>query len=127
MKKTETELELLTNTDMLQIIEKGIRGGICHVIHWEAKTKNYHIKCIGAQTINTDGQCLRNYLQAILNLKKAFTGKSEDLKSQKLICNLYDKEKYVVQIRTLKKALHQGLVLKKGQRIITFNQKAWLK
>ena len=72
MKKTEIELELLTNTDMLQIIEKGIRGGICHVIRWEAKTKNYHIKCIGAQTINTDGQCLRNYLQAILNLKKAY-------------------------------------------------------
>ena len=33
IKKTEVELELLTNIDMLLMGGKGIRGGICHAIH----------------------------------------------------------------------------------------------
>ena len=30
LKKTEVKLELLTYVDMLLMVEKGIRGGICH-------------------------------------------------------------------------------------------------
>ena len=37
LKNTEVELELLTNIDMLLIVEKGIRGAICHAIHRYAK------------------------------------------------------------------------------------------
>ena len=37
LKKTEAELELLTNIDSLLMVEKGIRGGICHAIHRYAK------------------------------------------------------------------------------------------
>ena len=33
LKKTEVKLELLTNIDMLLMVEKGIRSGICHAIH----------------------------------------------------------------------------------------------
>ena len=33
LKMNEVKLELLTNIDMLQLIEKGIRGEICHAIH----------------------------------------------------------------------------------------------
>ena len=33
LKNTEVKLELLTNIDMLLMVEKGIRGGICHTIH----------------------------------------------------------------------------------------------
>ena len=30
LKKTDVKLELLTYTDMLLMVEKSIRGGICH-------------------------------------------------------------------------------------------------
>ena len=48
-------------------------------------------------------------------------------KSKKLVCNLRNKKKYVVHIRSLKQALNHGLKLKKVHRIIEFNQEAWLK
>ena len=46
---------------------------------------------------------------------------------KKLVCNLYNKKKYIAHINTLKQALNHGLKLKKIQRIIEFNQEAWLK
>ena len=48
-------------------------------------------------------------------------------KVEKLICNIDDKEKYVIHIRALKQALYHGLKLKKVHRVIQFNQEAWLK
>ena len=48
-------------------------------------------------------------------------------KLEKLICNIEDKEKYVMHIKVLKQALNHGLVFKKVHRIIQFNQKDWLK
>ena len=48
-------------------------------------------------------------------------------KTQKLVCNLHDKRKYVVHISILKQALNHGLKLKKVHRVIEFNQEAWLK
>ena len=48
-------------------------------------------------------------------------------KCKKLVCNLRNKKKYVVHIRSLKQALNYGLKLKKVHRIIEFNQEAWLK
>ena len=54
-KKTGVELELLTDVDMLLMVEEGIRGGICHATHrytkannmikWKIiiKAKNHHI------------------------------------------------------------------------------------
>ena len=46
---------------------------------------------------------------------------------KKLVCNLYNKKKYVSHIDTLKQALNHGLKLKKIHRVIEFNQEAWLK
>ena len=40
LKKTEVELELLTNIDVLLMAEKGTRAGICQVIHRYAKANN---------------------------------------------------------------------------------------
>ena len=48
-------------------------------------------------------------------------------KCSKLACKLYDKNNYVVHIRSLKQALNHGLILKKVDRLIQFNQEAWLK
>ena len=48
-------------------------------------------------------------------------------KCNKLVCDLYDKNKYVVHIRSLKEALNNRLILKKVHKVIQFNQKAWLK
>ena len=33
LKKTKVKLDLLTNMDMLLMVEKCIRGGKCHAIH----------------------------------------------------------------------------------------------
>ena len=48
-------------------------------------------------------------------------------KCKNLVCNLYNKKKYVVYIRSLKQALNHGLIFKKVHRVIQFNQEAWLK
>ena len=48
-------------------------------------------------------------------------------KCKKLVCNLRNKKKYVVHIKSLKQTLNHGLKLKKIHRIIEFNQEAWLK
>ena len=44
LKKTEVELELLTNIDMFLMVEKGIQGGICHAIHRYARANNKYMK-----------------------------------------------------------------------------------
>ena len=56
---------------------------------------------------------------------------------KKLVSTLYDKNSYVVHIRSLKQALYRrlifkkvqldhGLILKKVHKVIQFNQEAWL-
>ena len=42
--KTEVKLEILTDIDMLLMIEKDIRGGICHAIYPYAKDNNKYTK-----------------------------------------------------------------------------------
>ena len=44
LKKTDVKLELLTDVDMLLMVEKEIRGGICHAIHRYAKANNKYMK-----------------------------------------------------------------------------------
>ena len=43
-KKVKVKLELLTDIDVLLIVEKGIRGGICHSLHRSAKVNNNYMK-----------------------------------------------------------------------------------
>ena len=176
LKKTNIELELLTDYDMLLMVEEGIRGGICHSIHQYAKAnhkymKNYnneessYIQYLDANNLYgwamskklpvngfkwTDNiiheEFIKNYNENdkkgyILEVDIKYPKKLHDLHSdlpflpermeiskfKKLVCDLYNKKKYVVHINSLKQALNHGLQLKKIHRIIEFNQKAWLK
>ena len=70
---TEVKLELLSDIDdMLLMVEKGIRGGICHAIHRYAKANNTYIKDydknkelsylnIGMKIIYMVGQCRKSF------------------------------------------------------------------
>ena len=44
LKQTEVKLELLTDIDMLLMVGKGIRGGICNKIHQYAKANNKYME-----------------------------------------------------------------------------------
>ena len=183
LKKTNKELELLTYYDMLLMVEKGIRGGICHSIQRYAKANNKYMKNCNnneessyiqyldannhygwamSKKLPTNGfkwidnnetaepvineDFIKNYnenndkgyiLEVDVKYPKRLHELHSDLpilsermevnKCKKLVCNLFNKKKYVVHINALKQALNHGLKLKKIHRVIEFNQEAWLK
>ena len=71
LRKTKVKLELLTDTDMLMTVEKGIRGGICQAVDRCPKVNNRYMKNFNKDIIssylmyldanNLNGQCLKNY------------------------------------------------------------------
>ena len=44
LNKTKVKLDLLTDIDVLLMVEKGIRGGICRSIYQYAKADNKYMK-----------------------------------------------------------------------------------
>ena len=156
LKKTNTKLELLTDYDMLLMVEKGVGGGICHSIHRCAKANNKYMENCnkneessyiqfldannlygwamsqklpvnnfkwveGASIINEE--FIKNYNENsykgyILEVDVKYPKKLQDLhsdlpflpkkmkidKCKKLVCNLHNKKKYVVHIKSLKQA-----------------------
>ena len=161
------------------MVEKGIRGGICHTIHRYAEANNKYMKNCDknkessyiqyldannlyrramSQKLPVDGfkwkknmlkfkeSFVKNYDEDsdkgnILEVDNEYPKNLHDLhsdlpflpekmkinKCSKLVCNLYDKNSYVVHIRSLKQALNHGLILKKVHRVIQFNQEAFNK
>ena len=61
LKKAGVKLELLTDIDMSLIVEKGIRRGICQVIHKYAKANNKYLKNFDK---NTESSSYLMYLDA---------------------------------------------------------------
>ena len=55
LKKTEVKLALLTKIDMLLMVEKGIRGGMCHAIYRYGNANNKYVK-------NYDQKIISSYL-----------------------------------------------------------------
>ena len=43
-KKTKVKLGILTDIDKLLMVEKGIRGGICHSIYQHSKANHKYMK-----------------------------------------------------------------------------------
>ena len=179
LKKTSIKLELLTDYNMLFMVEEGIRGGICHSIHRYAKAnnkymKNYdenkessYIQYVDANNLygwamsqklpvnnfnwvknksKIDEKVIKNYDEDsdkgyIFEVDAEYPRRLHELhsdlpflpermkidKCKKLVCNLHDKKKYVVHIKSLKQALHYGLKLEKIHRVIEYNQEVWLK
>ena len=159
LKKTEVKLDLLTDVDMLLMVEKGVRGGICHAIYRYAKANNKSMKnynkgkeqsflqylddnnlygwAMSQKLLVSGFKWEKNILEVDVKYPKNLHALHEDLpflpermqigKCKRLVCNLYDKKNYVVQIRSLKQALNHELILKKVHRVIQFYQEAWLK
>ena len=183
LKKTNIELELLTDYDMLLMLEKGIRGGICHSVHRYAKANNKYMQNYNnneespyiqyldannlygwamskklsvngfkwldtsetsalARSNKMNEDFIKNYdenndkdyiLEMDVKYPKRLHELHSDLpflsermevnKCKKLVCNLFNKKKYVAHINALKQALNHGLKLKKIHRVIEFNQK----
>ena len=184
LKKTNLELELLTDYDMLLMVEEGIRGGIYHSIHRYAKANNKYMKNYNnneessfiqyldannlygwamskklpvngfkwTDTSETSAkhvineEFIKNYnenndkgyiFEVDVKYPKRLHELHSDLpflsermevnKCKKLVCNLFNKKKYVAHINNLKQALNHELKFKKIHRVIEFNQEAWLK
>ena len=179
LKKTNIKLELLTDYDMLLMVEEGIKGGICHSIHRHARANNKYMKNYDkneessyiqyldvnnlygwamSQKLPVNGfkwvkdtseineEFIKNYdenndkryiFEADVKYPKKLHDLHSDLpflhkrikidKCKKLVCNLCNKTKYVVHLKSLKQTLNHGLKLKKVHRIIESNQEAWLK
>ena len=102
---------------MLLMVEKDIRGGICHAIYNEESDQGFFLEA--------DVQYPENF-HNLHNDLSFFPERMKIEKVEKLIANFHDKNAYDIDIKS-KQTLNQGLALKKVHRVIKFNQKAWVK
>ena len=178
-KKSNVELELISDVDMLLMIEKGIHGGIPQPVccyfqsndkymdnKYDKTKKSTYLQYYDANSLyvwamtqklpvdcfewekpskvtsdfikNYDEKASTGYVFDVdIDYPKNLHDLHSDLpflpqrikinKCDKLICNLYDKNNFVVHVSLLKQALNYGFIFKIFCRVISFNQEAWMK
>ena len=77
---------------------------------------------LAPEKLNITKDMLSNHAKKFIDNEKFQFSKQE-----RLAPNLYDKEKYIVHIKSLQQYLSLGLILTKVHRVISFHQKPWLK
>ena len=92
----------------------------------ESFIKNYNENCNKRYCLEVNVGYLKNLFNLHSDLPFLPEG-NKIKKCNKLVCNVHDKENYVVHIRALKQALNHGLIIKKVHRVIQFNQETWFK
>ena len=100
LKKTKVKLNLLTDVDMLLMVEKGIRGGICHSIYRYGKANSKYMKDFDKNKINIG--MLIIYIIYYFNLKEWRLEQSKSLQLIYIIKPnmLYTKKKIKASIKS---------------------------
>ena len=171
LKHSKINLELLTDVDILLMIEIRICGGVAMILNRYGKTNN---KCMEEKYDPTKPSKYNTYLDAnnlygwammkplpvgdfewreekelkrwknipcILEVDLEYPQELHDLHNdyplalerlqignvEKLIPNLFDKEKYIVHHKNRKLYLELGLTIKKIHRGIKFREEPWMK
>ena len=149
---SKISLELLSDSDMLLMFEKGIRGGISMISNRYGKANNKYMEekydpdqpskyITYLDANNLYGWAMMKPLPVgdfewmeypwdLHDLHNDSPLASERLKIgnvEKLIPNLGDKEKYIVHHKNLKLYLELGLKKKKIHRGIKFREEPWMK
>ena len=122
------------------MVEKSIWSGISHAIYRYVKTNNRYMKNYDKNTtssylIHLDANNLFGWAMSPKLPLNDFKWVKKLSKFDESFIKSYDEnsdqgyfpEVDVVHIRALKQALNHGLILKKLQRVIQFNQEAWFK
>ena len=130
-KKTKLKLELLIDIGIILMVEKGIRGGICHGIHrytkanskyirdYDKNKESLYLKYWGVN--NLYGWAMSRKLPVnklelvedtskILNDLPILPERMKLGKIGKLVTNLYDKNGHIIHISNLKQAINHGLI-----------------
>ena len=143
LRKIKVKLDLLTDFDMLLMVQNGIRGGICHSTYQYVKANSKYMKNYYK---NKESSCLQywniNNLYGSAISQKLLINNSERIEDTSQFnedfikkCNEESDEGYFLEVTVqyLEKfhELHNYFpflsFLKKLQRVIRFNQNAWLK
>ena len=171
LKMTDVKLELLSDIDMLLMVEKGIRGGVSMISNrYGAANHKYmgdkfnpsepskyltyldannlygaamsmKLPTHGFKWMNDKELTIWEKYPCILEVDLEYPKELHDLhndyplapeqievnKVEKLIHNLWDKEKYVLHYKNLKQYLDLGLELTCIHRGIKFEESEWLK
>ena len=118
---------ILTEEDILNY-DNGDLGYILDVdLEYPKELHDKHIDYpLAPQIMNVTADMLSD-VQKDIYKQYNFNKDVKDEDTKKLILNVMDKNNYVVHIQILKYYLKEGLKLKKVNRVISFQQKCWLK